>query len=133
MGLTNLFEAQCSRFFYNFNRFVMPAIFVLTDRLLYPLLCMHAWSSNAEFPDSGIFELGHIPGSKCKVCGEYMEQSQTNGAERTLCDLVFKFVNLVYQVDWGNHGHGLAAIILQVISLAQAMLSSGRSSSMYPV
>ena len=57
---------------------------------------MHAWSNNAEFPNNGIFELGHIPGSKYKVCGEYMEQSQTDGAERILCDLVFKFVNLVY-------------------------------------
>ena len=41
-------------------------------------------TNNAEFPDSGIFELGHMPGSKYKVCGESMEQSQTDGAESAM-------------------------------------------------
>lgn len=38
-------------------------------------------TSNAEFPDNGRFDLGNIPGSKYKVCGESTEQSDSQGSD----------------------------------------------------
>lgn len=32
-------------------------------------------TNHAEFPENGLFNLGDMPGSKYKVCGEPMEQS----------------------------------------------------------
>ena len=86
-------------------------------------------TNNAEFPDNGVFDLGLMPTRF--VVSPW--NSLRLMVQRTLCDLVFKFADLVCRVDGGNHGHGLAAIIFQVISPAQAMPCSGRSQSVNSV
>ena len=41
-------------------------------------------TNNAEFPDNGVFDLGHMPGSKYKVCGETSTVEQFDGTENAM-------------------------------------------------
>ena len=41
-------------------------------------------TNNAEFPDNGVFDLGHMPGSKYKVCGETSTVEQLDGTENAM-------------------------------------------------
>ena len=41
-------------------------------------------TDNAEFPDNGVFDLRHMPGSKYKVCGETSTVEQLDGTENAM-------------------------------------------------
>ena len=42
-------------------------------------------TNNAEFPENGVFDLGPIPGSKYKACGDFIAFEQSEGIEKTIC------------------------------------------------